>query len=77
MGAAISIDLFASADNAVVPRFAARRAEPLAKWVNAFTCPRGPRPRASTAEKRMTSSPLSSRRHPFSSVLSLRRGRTA
>ena len=39
MGAAISIDLFASADNAVVPRFAARNAEPLAEWVNAFTMP--------------------------------------
>ena len=38
-GAVITIDLFATADNALVPRFASRFAEPLSEWVNALSMP--------------------------------------
>ena len=37
LGAVITIDLFATADNTIVPRFASLHSEPLTEWVDALS----------------------------------------
>ena len=39
LGAVITIDLFATADNTIVPRFASLHSEPLTEWVDALSMP--------------------------------------
>jgi hypothetical protein len=39
LGAVIFIDLFATADNTIVPRLASLHAEPLTEWVDALSMP--------------------------------------